>query len=137
MARLGVEAAEALQHAHEQGVIHRDVKPSNLMIDRAGKLWITDFGLARVSSDSSLTMTGDVLGTARYMSPEQAAGRTALVDERSDIYSLGITLYEAITLRHAFDGEGGSRFCARSRRPSRWRRGESIRRFRETWKRSS
>ncbi|MCH8922775.1 MAG: serine/threonine protein kinase [Planctomycetes bacterium] len=106
VARLGVEAAEALQHAHEQGVIHRDVKPSNLMIDRAGKLWITDFGLARVSSDSSLTMTGDVLGTARYMSPEQAAGRTALVDERSDIYSLGITLYEAITLHRAFDGEG-------------------------------
>jgi serine/threonine protein kinase/Tfp pilus assembly protein PilF len=106
VARLGIEAAEALQHAHEQGVIHRDVKPSNLMIDLAGKLWITDFGLARVSSDSSLTVTGDVLGTARYMSPEQAAGRTALVDERADIYSLGVTLYEALTLQHAFDGEG-------------------------------
>jgi serine/threonine protein kinase len=100
-ARLGQQAAEALDHAHSLGVLHRDVKPSNLMVDPQGDLWITDFGLARVASESDLTRTGDLLGTLRYISPEQAGGRSP-VDHRADIYSLGVTLYELLTLRPAF-----------------------------------
>ncbi len=105
--RLGIEAAEALHAAHEFGVVHRDVKPSNLLLDGDGKLWVTDFGLARIQSSASLTKTGDLVGTLRYMSPEQAAGRAALVDQRTDVYSLGATLYELLTLRHAFEGDDG------------------------------
>lgn len=100
--RLGIDAAEALHAAHESGVIHRDIKPSNLMLDAQGKIWITDFGLARVRGDQALTKTGDVVGTQRYMSPEQAAGQTALVDPRSDVYSLAVTLYELLTLQPAY-----------------------------------
>lgn len=100
MARLALHAAEALQHAHECGVIHRDIKPSNLLLDRQGHLWVTDFGLALCQSEAGLTATGDVLGTLRYMSPEQAAGQP--VDERTDVYSLGITLYEMLVARPAF-----------------------------------
>jgi hypothetical protein len=103
VAQLGIQAAEALHHAHEMGVVHRDIKPSNLLLDGGGKLWITDFGLAHVAADTNVTQSGAVLGTARYMSPEQAAGRTHLVDHRADVYALGITLYELLTLRPAFD----------------------------------
>jgi serine/threonine protein kinase len=105
VARLMIQAADAIQHAHEYGVIHRDVKPSNLLLDRDGKLWVTDFGLARMQSDSGVTITGDVVGTLRYMSPEQAAGATGLVDARADVYSLGATLYELLTLRPAHSGD--------------------------------
>lgn len=105
--RLGIQAAEALHAAHEHGVVHRDIKPSNLLLDGDGKLWVTDFGLARCHSDAPLTNTGDVLGTMRYMSPEQALGQPALVDQRTDVYSLGVTLYELITLEPAFGGDGG------------------------------
>jgi len=106
-AMLGIQAAEALDHAHGHGVIHRDVKPANLMLDAAGRLWVTDFGLARLQDDSGLTMTGDLLGTLRYMSPESAAGgaRRGYLDHRTDIYSLGATLYELLTLRPAIDGQ--------------------------------
>ncbi|HEV3167063.1 MAG TPA: serine/threonine-protein kinase [Isosphaeraceae bacterium] len=103
VARLGAQAAEALQHSHEQGILHRDVKPSNLLVDDRGELWITDFGLARLVSDSGLTTTGALLGTLRYMSPEQAQARHSVVDHRTDIYSLGATLYELLTLHSAFD----------------------------------
>ncbi len=103
VARLGVEAAEALEHAHQEGIIHRDIKPANLMVDAKGHLWVTDFGLARLQSDSGLTVTGDVIGTLRYMSPEQALGRRVLIDARTDIYSLGVTLYELLTLQPAFE----------------------------------
>ena len=104
VARLGINAAEALEHAHNLGVVHRDIKPSNLMVDGQGTLWITDFGLARFASDSDLTMTGDLLGTPRYMSPEQTRGSPAVVDHRTDIYSLGVTLYEILALEPAFTG---------------------------------
>jgi serine/threonine protein kinase/Tfp pilus assembly protein PilF len=100
IARLGVQAAEALHEAHEYGVVHRDVKPSNLLVDDRGKLWVTDFGLARCRENDGLTRTGDILGTMRYMSPEQALGQGELVDHRTDVYSLGVTLYELATLHH-------------------------------------
>lgn len=104
VARLGAQAAEALEYAHREGVVHRDIKPSNLLVDAQSRLWITDFGLAQVHGDHNLTMTGDLVGTLRYMSPEQATGKK-LLDHRTDIYSLGITLYELLTLQPAFPGE--------------------------------
>jgi len=103
-ARLIAEAATALEHAHSLGIVHRDVKPANLIVDQSGKLWVTDFGLARFGPDAGLTMTGDLLGTLRYMAPEQALARHGLVDHRADVYSLGATLYELLTLRPALDG---------------------------------
>jgi serine/threonine protein kinase/tetratricopeptide (TPR) repeat protein len=104
VAEWGVQAAEALDCAHAVGVVHRDVKPANLMVDTAGRLWVTDFGLAQVQSDSRLTMTGDLVGTLRYMSPEQALAKRVVVDHRTDVYSLGATLYELLTLRPAYGG---------------------------------
>lgn len=105
VARLGLQAAEALQAAHEYGVVHRDVKPSNLLLETTSngpKLWVTDFGLARMQREVSLTRTGDLVGTLRYMSPEQARGNSVLVDQRTDVYSLGATLYELATLVPAY-----------------------------------
>ncbi|WP_152052079.1 serine/threonine-protein kinase [Tautonia marina] len=108
VARLGLQAAEALEHAHREEVIHRDIKPGNLLLDNDGRLWIADFGLARLQGDSSLTATGVLVGTFRYMSPEQAvAGRGIPVDHRTDLYSLGATLYELLTLRPPFDDADG------------------------------
>jgi serine/threonine protein kinase len=104
LAGLGRQAAEALEHAHEMGIIHRDIKPANLLLDPRGQLWVTDFGLAQVSGDAGLTMTGELLGTLRYASPEQTRARSGLVDHRTDIYSLGATLYELLTLRPLFEG---------------------------------
>jgi serine/threonine protein kinase/Flp pilus assembly protein TadD len=105
LARLGVQAAEALEHAHQVGVIHRDVKPANLMVDAGGRLWVADFGLARCLGAAGLTLTGDVICTLRYASPEQLQGRPGAVDHRTDVYSLGVTLYELLTLEHPFDGQ--------------------------------
>jgi serine/threonine protein kinase len=104
VARLGVQAAEALEQAHQVGIIHRDIKPANLLVDDRGHLWVTDFGLARFENEANLTLTGDMLGTLRYMSPEQALARRGVVDQRSDIYSLGVTLYELLTLQPAVVG---------------------------------
>ncbi len=105
IAELAIELAEALDYAHEQGVIHRDIKPSNLILDEQGRIWIADFGLARIEASAALTGTGDLIGTLRYMSPEQSLGKRQLVDHRTDIYSLGATLYELLTLAPAFAGE--------------------------------
>ncbi len=102
---LGIQAAEALDHAHVHGVIHRDIKPGNLLLDGSGCLWVTDFGLARLQDDNGFTLTGDLLGTLRYMSPEQALARRGYLDHRTDIYSLGATLYELLTLRPAIEGQ--------------------------------
>jgi serine/threonine protein kinase len=104
VANLGVQAAAALDHAHQFGVVHRDIKPANLLVDATGNLWITDFGLAQCRNQAGLTMTGDLLGTVGYMSPEQASGDGIVVDQRTDIYSLGVTLYELVTLHRAFPG---------------------------------
>jgi serine/threonine protein kinase len=104
VARLGAQAAEALEHAHQLGVIHRDVKPANLMVDGRGNLWVTDFGLAQFHAGAGLTRTGDLLGTLRYMSPEQADGLGQPLDPRTDVYSLGATLYELLTLEPLFGG---------------------------------
>jgi serine/threonine protein kinase/WD40 repeat protein len=100
VARVGVQAASALQYAHNQGILHRDVKPSNLLLDSRGTVWVADFGLAKMDDQQNLTNSGDVLGTFRYMPPEAFDGKA---DARGDIYSLGLTLYEMLALRPAFD----------------------------------
>jgi serine/threonine protein kinase/Flp pilus assembly protein TadD len=104
VARLGLQAAEALEHAHQLGVVHRDIKPANLLVDGRGNLWVTDFGLAHCHSLGELTHSGDLVGTLRYMSPEQALAQRVLLDHRTDIYSLGATLHELVTLAPPFDG---------------------------------
>jgi serine/threonine protein kinase len=101
VARLGLQAAEALEHAHAQGVLHRDVKPSNLLLDSLGTLWVADFGLAKAADGKDLTHTDDLVGTLRYMAPERFRGQA---DARSDVYSLGATLYELLALCPALDG---------------------------------
>ncbi len=103
VARLGIQAAQALEYAHRSGVVHRDIKPSNLLIDLDGNLWISDFGLAQTRVGPDITMTGDILGTLRYMSPEQAEGNRRILDHHTDIYSLGVTLYETLSLHPPFD----------------------------------
>jgi tetratricopeptide (TPR) repeat protein len=103
-AEWGIQAAEALEQAHQLGVFHRDIKPANLMLDGRGQLWVADFGLARTAADSGLTLTGDLVGTLRYMSPEQALAQRVVIDHRTDVYSLGATLYELLALRPAFSG---------------------------------
>jgi serine/threonine protein kinase/WD40 repeat protein len=100
VARVGLQAAEALAYAHRQGVLHRDVKPSNLLLDAQGAVWITDFGLAKAEGADELTQAGDIVGTIRFMAPERFDGRSL---PQSDVYSLGLTLYEMLTLRPAFE----------------------------------
>ncbi len=105
IAQLVAQAADAIHAAHEAGVIHRDIKPSNLILDLQGRVKVTDFGLAIDTADLELTRSGEVVGTIRYMSPEQAAGKRGVVDQRSDVYCLGATLYELLTLKPPFDND--------------------------------
>jgi serine/threonine protein kinase len=115
VARIGLQVADALRYAHAQGVLHRDIKPANLLLDTQGATWIADFGLAKLAENDALTKSGDIVGTLRYMAPEQFYGQG---DERSDIYSLGLTLYELLTLRQAReelrDAQGFEQFACRS-----------------------
>ena len=106
LAKLGYEAASALDYAHTMGIVHRDVKPSNLIVDNTGRLWLTDFGVAACQSNSTLTVSGDLLGTLRYTCPEYVVGSSPVgrADPRMDIYSLGATLYELLALRPAVAG---------------------------------
>ena len=105
VAKIGRQIAEALEYAHQMGVIHRDIKPANLLVDVRGHVWIADFGLAQFHNRVGVTVSGEVVGTLRYVSPEQAMAKPGLVDQRTDIYSLGATLYELLTLRPVFDGK--------------------------------
>ena len=106
VARMFAEVADALEHAHQEGVIHRDIKPSNLLLGPDGRIHVSDFGLARILEEPTMTTTGELMGSPRYMSPEQISVETGdEVDHRSDIYSLGVTLYELITLQPAYDAK--------------------------------
>ncbi len=122
VAGVGRQAAEALAHAHQRGIIHRDIKPSNLLVDARGMIWVADFGLARRLADPSQTQVDSLLGTPRYMSPEQA--KTGAIDGRADVYSLGATLYELITLRPPFDGQSAAELIEQitGREPARPRK---------------
>jgi serine/threonine protein kinase/Flp pilus assembly protein TadD len=106
VAQVGVQVAEALEYAHQHGVLHRDIKPSNLILDTKGTVWVTDFGLAKEGGTEDLTRDGDIVGTLRYLAPERFRGHT---DARSDVYSLGLTLYEMVTLRPAFSASERAR----------------------------
>jgi tetratricopeptide (TPR) repeat protein len=105
VARMISDVADALGHAHQNGVIHRDIKPSNLLLSPAGRLSINDFGLARMLEQPGMTMTGEFVGTPAYMSPEQITAGRAPLNHRTDIYSLGATLYELLTFQRPFPGE--------------------------------
>lgn len=101
--------AEALEHAHQRGIVHRDVKPSNLLLTQQNALKVVDFGLARDESQGAITLTGELAGTPQYMSPEQVRLRNHLVDHRTDIYSLGVVMYEVITGKRPFDGSDSTK----------------------------
>jgi tetratricopeptide (TPR) repeat protein/tRNA A-37 threonylcarbamoyl transferase component Bud32 len=100
VAQVGLQVAEALAYAHAQGTLHRDVKPSNLLLDARGTVWVTDFGLAKLVGQDDATAPGGTAGTLRYLAPERFRGQS---DARGDVYALGLTLYELLTRRPAFD----------------------------------
>ena len=106
VADIGRQVADALRYAHAHGILHRDIKPGNLLVEKDGTVWVADFGLAKIAEQDDVTQPGDVIGTLRYMAPEQFNGEA---DTRSDICSLGLTLYELLTLRPAYGEEERSR----------------------------
>ena len=101
IAKIGLHVAEALMHAHSQGVLHRDIKPGNILVDRRGQVWVADFGLAKIEESEDVTREGEFVGTLRYMAPEQFQGHA---EPRSDTYALGLVLYEMLTLERAIKG---------------------------------
>ena len=133
VAHIGRQVAAGLAYAHARGIVHRDIKPSNLLLDTQGVVWITDFGLAK-ASDDGLTQTGDILGTIRYMAPERFRGEG---DGRADVYALGLTLYELLTLGRRSTRPTGSSSSSRSRPRTRHGLARSTPAFRATWRRSS
>ena len=110
VARIGVQTAEALEYAHGRGVLHRDIKPANLILDRRGVVWVSDFGIAKAMEEDSVSRTGDIVGTLRYMAPERLEGKA---DARSDIYALGLTLYEMLALKPAYEDSAASALLRR------------------------
>jgi serine/threonine protein kinase len=104
VARWMRDVADGLHHAHSKGIIHRDIKPANLILASDGRMMVADFGLAKCTDTESVTMTGSLVGTWRYMSPEQALAKRMPVDHRTDIYSLAVTMYELLTFQPAFPG---------------------------------
>ncbi|MBU0718246.1 MAG: protein kinase [Planctomycetes bacterium] len=105
LARLVAGVADGLDHAHHHGVIHRDIKPQNLILENGQRLCITDFGLAQLADEPQITLPGEIMGTPAYLSPEQVRGNGGKVDHRTDVYSLGVTLYELITNQRPFSGD--------------------------------
>jgi eukaryotic-like serine/threonine-protein kinase len=105
VAKVMADVAGALDHAHKSSIIHRDIKPSNLLLSSDGRLSVNDFGLARMLEQPGMTITGEFVGTPAYMSPEQITAGRIPIDHRTDIYSLGATLYELLTLQRPFNGE--------------------------------
>lgn len=102
-AQITLRILSAIQHAHQNGIIHRDIKPQNILVNEEGQIKVADFGIARIADSSTLTVGNHVMGTVHYYSPEQASGQSA--DERSDIYSVGVVLYEMLTGRMPFNGD--------------------------------
>ncbi len=124
VAKMIADVADALDHAHKNGVVHRDVKPSNLLLSQDGRLSVNDFGLARVLEQPGMTVTGEFLGTPAYMSPEQVTAGRVPLDHRTDVYSLGATLYELLTLQPPFTAAGRDQVLAQilQKEPPRPRR---------------
>lgn len=101
--KIAIQICLAIQHAHKNFIVHRDIKPQNIMLSKDGRVKVTDFGIARATTAATITMSGSTLGSVRYFSPEQARG--GYIDEKSDLYSLGVVMYEMITGKPPFDGD--------------------------------
>lgn len=112
MTRFAIELADAMQAAHDADVIHRDLKPRNILITKDDRPKIGDFGLARITDETALSHTGDFAGTYAYMSPEQVAAKRMGIDHRTDIFSLGVVLYEMLTLKRPFEGDTSHQIAA-------------------------